>query len=42
MIEIPYLPFVVIMVIGSVMFTIVLLLQTYRSFKGIEEPNNHE
>ena len=42
MIEIPYLPFVIIMVIGSAMFTIVLLMQTYRSFKGIEEPTNHE
>jgi hypothetical protein len=42
MIEIPYLPFIIIMVIGSAMFTIVLMMQTYRSFMGIEEPNNHE
>ncbi len=42
MIEIPYLPFVVIMVVGSAMFMLILVMQTYRSFRGIEEPNSHE
>ena len=42
MVEIPYYPFIFIMILGGVAFTLVLLMQTWRAYRGIEEPDYHE
>ena len=42
MIEIPYYPFIMIMVLGSAMFTVVLAMQAYRAMRNREEPDYSE
>ncbi len=42
MIEIPYFPFIATLALGSAIYTIVLLKQAWRAFRGIEDPPAHE
>ncbi|MEK9643986.1 MAG: TRAP transporter small permease [Alphaproteobacteria bacterium] len=42
MIEIPYFPFLATLTLGSAIYAIVLLIQAWKAFRGIEDPPAHE
>ena len=42
MIEIPYFPFIAIMVLGTALFTLILAMQAYRAIRNDEDPDYSE
>ncbi len=42
MIEIPYFPFIAALTLGTAIYTIVLVNQACKAFRGIEDPPAHE